>query len=393
MKRYGSKKLDQLGSAIFAEMEEWKEMARSSGRKIIDLGIGSPDLPPAPHVIRALREAAADGGNYRYPTSQGMLPFREKAAEWLRWRYGVDIDPSRELLTLMGSQDGLAHLALALCDPGDAALVPNPGYPIYAAGLALAGVQPHFLPLKSENGFLPRLDRVPREVADKAVFMLLNYPSNPLTAVADLAFFEEAVDFARRHELLIVHDLAYGEMAFDGFQPPSILQVPGAKDVAVEFHSLSKSFNMAGCRIGFVAGHEGAVQALKQLKSNIDYGVFSAVQLAGIAALEGAMSGGGSDVGQVYEQRRNRFVAEMRRQGWPMPAPAATMFVWAPVPAGWTSRQISREMLMHTGVAVIPGDAFGSEGEGYVRIALVQPEEVLDEAARRIGNFLREAKR
>jgi len=387
----GSRKLALLGSAIFAEVEEWKSEARRMGHTVIDLSIGSPDLAPPSAVVDALIAAASDAGNYRYPLSEGMPEFRGKAAEWLRWRYGAEVDPSRELIALMGSQDGLAHLALALCDPGDLALVPNPGYPIYAAGLAVAGVEPHFMPLRSDNGFLPRLDRIPAAAADKAVFMLLNYPSNPLSAVADLAFLEEAVHFARRHELFIVHDLAYGEMAFDGFRPPSILQVPGAKEVALEFHSLSKSFNMAGCRIGFAAGCEGAVQALRKLKGNIDFGVFQAVQRAGIAALEEHMNGRGPDVAGIYQRRRDRFLEEMRRAGWDIPKPAATMFVWAPIPPGWTSRGISREMLLQTGVAVIPGDAFGSEGEGYVRFALVQPEEALVEAAGRIGRFLKEA--
>lgn len=391
MKRRGSEKLARLGSAIFAEVDEWKQAARQKGLAVIDLGIGSPDLPPSRTVVDALVAAVRDGGNYRYPTSEGMPEFRAKAAEWLKWRFGVDVDPSRELIALMGSQDGLAHLALALCDPGDIALVPNPGYPIYAAGLALAGVTPHFMPLRSDGGFLPELDRIPSEIANKAVFMLLSYPSNPLSAVADLAFFEEAVHFAKRHDLLIVHDLAYSELAFDGFRPPSMLQVPGAKEVALEFYSLSKSYNMAGCRIGFAAGHEGAVQALKQLKGNIDYGVFLAVQKAGIAALDDHMNGRSADAAEVYERRRDLFLEEMSRFGWPIPKPAATMFVWAPIPAGWTSRSISREMLLQTGVAVIPGDAFGSEGEGYVRIALVQPEEMLVEAARRIGRFLQEA--
>lgn len=391
--RLASKRLDQLGSAIFAEVEEWKLEAGACGKDIIDLGIGSPDLPPSPSVVQALQFAVGNSANYHYPSSEGSIEFRSKAAEWLSWRFGVEIDPVNELLTLMGTQDGLAHLALAICDPGDIALVPNPGYPIYAGGLALAGVVPYYMPLTSENDYLPRLDQIPVDIAKRAKFMLLNYPSNPLASVADLSFFEEVVQYGRKHDLLIVHDLAYCEMTFDGFRPPSILSISGAKDIAVEFHSLSKSFNMAGCRIGFLAGRSDVVQALRRLKGNIDYGVFKAVQAAGIVALEEDMKTGGSSVAVVYERRRDIFLEQLMLAGWKVPVPKATMFVWAPIPAGWTSRQISREMLLDTGVVVIPGDAFGQEGEGFVRIALVQEEPRLIEAARRIGLFLQSCDR
>lgn len=390
MGTFRSSRLDSLGSAIFAELAGWIREAEQSGRDIINLGIGSPDQPPGRHVIEALAQAVSNPRMYGYPSSVGSIEFRRTAARWMRHRFGVELDPEREVLTLMGSQDGLAHLALAVTEPGDLALVPDPGYPIYAAGLALAGVKPYYLPLREENGFLPRLDDVPREAADKAKFLLLNYPSNPLSAVADLDFFERAVAFARRHNLLFVHDLAYSEMAFDGFRPPSVLQIPGAKDVAVEFHSLSKSFNMAGCRIAFVAGNPEAVGALRDLKANIDYGVFEAVQQAGIAALEEDMKGGVPSVAGLYERRRDVMAESLAANGWPVEKPKATMFMWAKIPPGWTSRQISREICLNTGVVVVPGDAFGSEGEGYVRIALVQDESRLREAAERIGNFLRQ---
>jgi LL-diaminopimelate aminotransferase len=277
---------------------------------------------------------------------------------------------------------------MAIADPGDVAIVPDPGYPIYSASLMLAGVKPYLLPLREENGFLPRLEQIPAETAAAARFILLNYPSNPLAAVADLDFFERLVEYARTHELLIVHDVAYSEMAFDGFRPRSVLEVPGAKDIAVEFHSMSKSFNMAGCRLAFLVGNKEAVQALRTLKSNIDYGVFAAVQEAGIAALDDHASGSGWEVASVYERRRDIMVEGLRSVGWDVPKPKATMFIWAPIPAGWTSRQISREMLFRAGVVVIPGDAFGAEGEGFVRIALVQDEARLLEAARRIGDWL-----
>lgn len=390
MERIGSSRLQHMGSAIFTEVAQWKKEAEAKGLDMIDLGIGSPDRPPSARVMDTLAKAVRNPSNYGYPTSEGSLAFRTAVSRWYDYRFGVRLDPEREVTTLMGSQDGLAHLAMAVADPGDTAIVPDPGYPIYSASLTLAGVTPYLLPLRAENGFLPRFDDIPEETAAKAKFILLNYPSNPLSAVADFDFFERLVDYARRHELLIVHDAAYSEMAFDGFRPRSVLEVPEAKPIAVEFHSLSKSFNMAGCRIAFMVGCEEAVGALRTLKSNIDYGVFAAVQEAGIAALEDQMAGSGWEVASVYERRRNLVVDGLREAGWNVPKPKATMFIWAPIPPGWTSRQISREMLLSVGVVVIPGDAFGEQGQGFVRIALVQEEDKLAEAVRRIGRFLRE---
>lgn len=390
VQRFRSKRLNELGSAIFAEVAEWKREAERAGLDTIDLGIGSPDGPPSEQVMAALSNAALRPEHYGYPTSEGGLPLRRTFARWFERRFSVTLDPEQEVTVLMGSQDGLAHLAMAVADPGDGAFVPDPGYPIYAASLALAGVSALKLPLREENGYLPQLENISASEAAKAKFILLNYPSNPLSAVADLAFFERLVAFARKHSLLVVHDAAYSEMAFDGFRPPSVLQVPGARDIAVEFHSMSKSFNMAGCRIGFLAGNAEAVGALRALKANIDYGVFTAVQEAAAAALEAQLAGGDWEVASVYERRRNVVVDGLRAVGWAVPQPKATMFLWAPVPAGWTARQISREILLNAGVVVIPGDAFGEQGAGFVRIALVQEEERLLEAVSRIGRFLRE---
>ncbi|MFF2483726.1 aminotransferase class I/II-fold pyridoxal phosphate-dependent enzyme [Paenibacillus sp. NPDC058071] len=392
-----SERLSKLGSSIFAEVAEWKREALESGLDVIDLGIGSPDKPPTEAVRQALSEAALREDIYAYPGTHGSAAFREEAANWMQHRFGVQLDASAELVSLMGSQDGLAHLAMAICNPGDKAIVPDPGYPIYAASLALAGVEPVFLPLKAENNYLPDLDELPDEQWDQATFILLNYPNNPLSAVADLAFFERLLEKARRHGVLVVHDSAYSEMAFDDIVPPSILEVPGAIDSAVEFHSLSKSFNLAGGRIAFLAGNREAVGALCELKGNIDYGVFLAVQEAGVAALQQAMADDAPPkAGALYEKRRDVFVEALRAEGWHIENPKATMFLWAPLPdmrrehpEGWNSRRISQEMLARAGVVVIPGEAFGSEGEGYVRIALVEEEERLREAARRIGRFIR----
>ncbi|MFD2671306.1 aminotransferase class I/II-fold pyridoxal phosphate-dependent enzyme [Marinicrinis sediminis] len=387
MKKWRSSRLDKMGSAIFAEMETWKEQAKMRGHDIIDLGIGSPDQPPSEAVMLTLAEAVQEERHYGYPSSQGSLKFREVACQWLQHRFGIHMDAQREIVTLMGSQDGLAHLALSITDPGDVALVPDPGYPIYEGSLVLAGVEAYRMPLKEVNQFLPDFDAIPDAIRSRAKMMILNFPSNPVAATADRAFYEKALQFAREHEILLVHDAAYSEMAFDGFRPMSIFELDDAYDHAVEFHSMSKSFNMAGCRIAFMVGCEPVIEALKVVKSNIDYGVFEPIQIAAAAALEADMKQPFS-VGRLYEGRRNALVDGLRRIGFSLEMPKATMFVWARIPKGWTSRQISREILLHTGVVVIPGDAFGEQGEGYVRIALVQPEEVLHEATARIGTFL-----
>lgn len=385
--------LSQLGSSIFSEVAAWKHEAASQGIDVIDLSVGSPDRAPSMKVRQALAETSLQEDMYSYPGLKSGMPFKRKAAEWLNYRFGVEIDPATEICILSGSQDGLAHLALAIAERDTYAIVPDPGYPIYAASLAIAGVKPYFIPLVEEHQYVPVLEEIPEHILQNASFILLNYPNNPLTAVAELAFFEKLVAFAKQHSLLIVHDLAYSEMGYDRFVAPSILEVEGAKDIAVEFHSLSKSFNMAGCRIGFLAGNREVVGSLAAFKANIDYGVFDPIQVAGIVALEEAMQ---SDTyiraGEVYEKRRNIFIAKLHQEGWLVDSPAATMFVWAKLPerqAGhWTSRKFAKQLLEQTGVAVIPGDAFGSQGEGFVRIALVEEEARLLEAAKRIGQFI-----
>lgn len=388
-------KLSQIGSSIFAEVSEWKQEAAQEGRHIIDLSIGSPDRGPSDDIREILSQEALKVDNYTYPGTRGTMEFREQSAAWMKHRFGVNVDPDTEILALMGSQDGLSHLAQAICNPGDLAIVPNPGYPIYAGALAIAGVTPWYLPLKEERGFVPDLDSIPEEIWVKATFILLNFPGNPIAVQADLAFFEKLVGLAKKWDVLIVHDLAYSEMGFDGYRPISVLQAPGAIDIAVEFHSFSKSFNMAGCRIGFLAGHEEAVGALREYKSNIDFGVFKPVQTAAVHALRQAMAASHEErgVASLYEQRRDVLAASLAEAGWDVPKPQATMFLWARLPEAfreeaWSSRRFARELLLNTGVAVIPGDAFGSEGEGYVRIALVQEEEALREAAVRIGKFI-----
>ncbi|MGF9906918.1 aminotransferase class I/II-fold pyridoxal phosphate-dependent enzyme [Brevibacillus porteri] len=380
MMRQPSKRLNHLTADIFSEMEARKrEVAKT--RTVYDLSIGSPDQQPDENLLQTLIHAIQQPTAFRYPLSDGTASFREEVARWYQYRFGVELAPDGEVHSLMGSQDGLAHFALAWTDPGDIVLVPDPGYPIYEGSVHLAGAVPYRMPLRAENEFLPKLTDIPEEIAARATFMILNYPNNPVSAVATLAFFEEVVAFAKRFDIIVVHDLAYSEMVFDGYQAPSFLQVPGAKDVGIEFNSFSKSFNMAGCRIAYVVGNADIIKPLAIVKSNIDYGVFLPVQQMAIEALrKDRESGGKNTVAPVYQERRDVLLGALEQAGWSIPSPKATMFVWAAVPNGWTSREFAFALLEKAGVVVVPGSAFGEEGEGYVRIALVQPPEILLEA-------------
>ncbi|MED1799617.1 aminotransferase class I/II-fold pyridoxal phosphate-dependent enzyme [Brevibacillus porteri] len=380
MMRQPSKRLNHLTADIFSEMEARKREAAKT-RTVYDLSIGSPDQQPDENLLQTLIHAIQQPTAFRYPLSDGTAAFREEVARWYQCRFGVELAPDGEVHSLMGSQDGLAHFALAWTDPGDIVLVPDPGYPIYEGSVHLAGAVPYRMPLRAENGFLPKLTDIPEEIAARATFMILNYPNNPVSAVATLAFFEEVVAFAKRFDIIVVHDLAYSEMVFDGYQAPSFLQVSGAKDVGIEFNSFSKSFNMAGCRIAYVVGNADIIKPLAIVKSNIDYGVFLPVQQMAIEALRrDRESGGKNTVAPVYQERRDVLLGALAQAGWSIPSPKATMFVWAAVPNGWTSREFAFAVLEKAGVVVVPGSAFGEEGEGYVRIALVQPPEILLEA-------------
>ncbi|GED34383.1 aminotransferase class I/II-fold pyridoxal phosphate-dependent enzyme [Brevibacillus centrosporus] len=382
--RQPSKRLAYLSAAIFSEMAARKrEVAQK--RKVYDLSIGSPDQQPESHLLETLVEAVQQPGAFGYALSEGTAAFREEVARWYQFRFEVELDPQTEVHSLMGSQDGLAHFALAWSDPGDLVLVPDPGYPIYEGSVHLAGAVPYPMPLRGENGFLPDLNAIPADVAKQAKFMILNYPNNPVSAVATLSFFEEVVAFAKRHDIIVVHDLAYSEMAFDGYKPPSFLQASGAKEVGIEFNSFSKSFNMAGCRIAYVVGNADIIKPLAVVKSNVDYGVFLPVQQMAVEALRAdRKSGGANAVGPIYQERRDVLLSALAEAGWQIEPPKATMFVWAKVPDGWTSREFAFALLEETGVVVIPGSAFGVEGEGYVRIALVQTPDVLKQAAESI---------
>lgn len=383
-----ARRLELLTAAIFNEMDRLKQEVVAQGVEVINLGIGSPDLPPAPHIRETLIKSLDDPANFGYALSDGLPEFRQAVSVWYARRFGVELDPETEILSLMGSQDGLAHIYLALVNPGEIALIPDPGYPIYTAGLFLAEGVKYPLPLLKENGFLPDLNRIPPEIARQARLMLLNYPNNPVAATADRQFFTQVVEFAREHQIIVCHDLAYSELAFDGYKPMSFLEVPGAREVGIEFHSVSKTYNMAGCRLGFVVGCPDVLSALSRLKSHIDYGVFKAVQLAGIAALLGPQ-----DVvrqtAETYQWRRDILLNGLAKFGWVIDKPKASMFVWAQLPAGHTSSyDFAVDLLRRAGVLVIPGLAFGDQGEGYVRMALVGSDEQLHDAVKRIGQYL-----
>lgn len=379
-----ARRMQSLSSGVFNEMEARKKAVEERGLKVINLGVGSPDLPPGPHIIEALRKSVSDPKNYSYSLG-GTARLHEALARWYKNRFNVDLDPGHEILVLMGSQDGLAHLAMAYVDPGDVALVPDPGYPIYSFSIQMAQGEIYPLPLLAKNRFLPDLSQIPEDIATKSKLMWLNYPNNPVAVSADWEFFSRVVEFARKYDILVCHDVAYAELAYDGFKPMSFLEVPGAKEVGIEFYSLSKTYNMAGCRIGFAVGNREAISNLALVKSNIDYGVFFAVQEAAIAALTGPQDCVVENA-RTYQRRRDVLVDGLAKMGWQIPKPNASMFLWAPIPREYTSSSLfAAELLERAGVIVIPGTAFGEKGEGYVRIALVKDEALLEEAVQRIG--------
>jgi len=376
-------RLRRLPPYLFAEIDRKKRDVRARGVDVIDLGIGDPDLPTPPHIVHALQAAAAKPEHHRYPSYEGMPAFRQAVARWYGRRFGVALDLETEVLTLIGSKEGTAHMPLAFVNPGDVVLVPDPGYPVYSAGAWFAGGECHFMPLRRQNGFLPDLGAIPVDVARRAKLMYLNYPNNPTAAVASPAFFKGVVEFARRFNLLVCHDAMYSELHFDGYEPPSFLATDGAKDVGVEFHSLSKTYSMTGWRLGFCVGNRDAVAGLGKIKTNVDSGVFQAVQEAGIAALTGPQDMA-EQYRRTYQERRDVAVAGLRKLGWEVDVPKGAFFVWAPVPHRKDSREFATRLLEEAGVVVTPGVGFGPSGEGFYRIALTVGAERIAEAMERL---------
>jgi LL-diaminopimelate aminotransferase len=379
-------RIDQLPPYLFVEISRKIAEKRAQGVDVISFGIGDPDIPTPPHVIDALVTAARDPASHRYPETEGLPEFRRAVADWYERRFGLSFDPQREVLSLIGSKDGIGHVALCFIDPGDVALVPDPAYPVYAVGTLFAGGEPYYLPLREENGFLPDLDAVPPDVARRAKLLWLNYPNNPTGAVAGLDFFERAVAFARRYDLAVCHDGPYSEVAFDGYRPVSFLQAPGAREVGVEFHSLSKTYNMTGWRIGMAVGNAAMIDALMRVKSNLDSGVPLAIQRMAIAALEGPQDCI-DEHNAVYQRRRDRLVEALRAIGLAVQPPRASLYVWARVSEGHTSMEFASRLLDDVGVVVTPGVGYGAAGEGYVRLSLTIPDDRLEEGLRRLGGW------
>ena len=369
--------------SVFSRLDEEKRRLQEKGEKIIDFSIGSPDIAPAPHIMEALLKAAEDPANYRYAIHD--LPRLQQAiTDWYRRRYDVELDPCSEVITLQGSQEALANIALTLCDPGDIVLVPDPYYPIFAQGPKLAGADVRFMPMKEENDFLIRFDEISEEVAKKAVLMIVSYPNNPTGAVADDRFYTELIAFAKRWDIAVRHDNAYSELVFDGKRGKSFLSYPGAKDVGVALNSFSKTYGMAGARLGVCVGNRELIAGYHRLKSNMDYGIFLPVQQAGIAALE-ADQNCVETTRKAYEHRRDLLVRRFGEAGWVIRPSAATMFVWARIPDAFAdSEQFALSLLAECGIVVTPGTEFGAEGRRHVRIALVISDEQIEEAAQRL---------
>jgi alanine-synthesizing transaminase len=384
-------RIKRLPPYVFAIVNDLKTKARARGEDIIDLGMGNPDLGTPRHIVAKLCQAAQNPKNHRYSASRGITRLRVAIAKWYRDRYGVEIDPESEAIATIGAKEGLAHLALAVLQPGDGALVPNPTYPIHSYSVVIAGGDLRSVPLTPDGDFFARLEETAKLAWPKAKLLILSFPHNPTTTCVDRAFFERVVDFAREHRLMVVHDFAYADLAYDGYRPPSFLEVPGAKDVGVEFFSLTKSYNMAGWRLAFCCGNRQMVHALARIKSYLDYGVFQPIQIAGIVALEGDQSVVGA-INDVYRKRRDVLVDGLNKQGWSVPKPKGTMFVWAPIPEEFRvmgSLEFAKLCVQEAKVAVSPGIGFGEYGEGYVRFALVENEQRIRQALRGLKHLTR----
>ena len=378
-----AKRINALPPYLFAEIDRRKREALSRGVDLIDLGIGDPDIPTPPVIVEKLMESASKPVNHRYPSSSGMAEFRQAVANWYKARFNVHLEPTKEVVSLIGSKEGIGNMAVAFVDPGDVVLVASPCYPVYHIGTAFNGGKNYFLPLKKENAFLPDLDAIPPEIARQAKLLWINYPNNPTAAVADSEFFERVINFANKYDVIVCHDAAYTEMGYDGYRPMSFLQAEGAREVGIEFHSLSKTFNMTGWRIGMAVGNPELVTGLAQAKSNLDSGIFQAIQEAGIEALRL-----GDQIVEpsrkIYQERRDVLVDGLRAVGLECEKPRATFYVWVNCPKGLSSAAFTTKLLEEAGVVTTPGNGFGEAGEGYVRFTVCVDKERLREVAERI---------
>ncbi len=371
-----ARRVAKLPPYLFVEISKKIAEKKARGEEVISFGIGDPDIPTPSHVIEKLREAALDPVNHRYPESEGLPQLRKAIADWYQRRFGVSLDPDKEVLPVIGAKEGIAHIAFCFIDPGDTALVPDPGYPVYGIGTQLAGGRPFYMPLYPKNGFLPDLKTIPEPVAQKARLMWINYPNNPTGAVAEVDFFERVIEFARKYDIPVCHDGPYSEVAYDGSQACSFMQVPGARDVGVEFHSLSKTYNMTGWRIGMVVGNAEMIGALRTLKSNMDSGIPQAIQQMAIAALSGPQDCI-AEHNALYQRRRDLVVEGLNKIGLQAYTPKASLYVWAKVPEGYNSAEFAQDLLEQVGVVVTPGTGYGRNGEGYVRLSLTIADPLL----------------
>jgi LL-diaminopimelate aminotransferase len=382
-----AKRIEQLPTYPFVEISRLIAEKRAQGKAVITFGIGDPDIPTPESVLTRLREAAGDLPNHRYPETEGLPDFRSTVADWYKKRFDVNLDPGKEVLSLIGAKEGIGHIALGLVDPGDLVLQPDPAYPVYNVGTIFAGGIPYWMMLREENDWLPDLAAIPDQVADRAVAMWLNYPNNPTGAVAPMDYLERAVAFAKAHDIVLLHDACYTEVAYDGYRPASLLQVPGANAVGVEFHSLSKSYNMTGWRVGMAVGNADVIRSLFRVKSNLDSGVPQAVQAMAIEALAGSQEY--LDVRNVqYQARRDKLVPVLGRLGLRVSPPKAGLYIWGGVPEGYTSAGFATALLDDLDIVVTPGSSYGTAGEGYVRLSLTLSDVDVDEAVRRLNAWV-----
>lgn len=379
-------RLKKLPPYLFAEIDRVKRELRAEGKELIDLGVGDPDQPTPDNIIEALYRGARDPASHTYSLDFGMTELREAIGAWYKDRFGVELDRDEEILPLLGTKEGIAHIPLAFVNPGDAVLAPDPGYPVYNSGTIFAGGEPVTMPLLEENGFLADFSAIDEAAAGRAKLMFLNYPNNPTAAVCDREYFEKTVRFARRHEIIVCHDAAYTELAFDGTVPPSFLEAAGAKEVGIEFHSLSKTYNMTGWRVGFAVGNREVIAGLSKVKSNIDSGIFRAVQIAAIEALTGPQDFR-AEMLELYRKRRDILVEGLQALGWKVAKPEATFYVWSSTPPEYDSAAFTALLMEEAGLVTTPGVGLGSCGEGYVRMALTRPVSELEKALERLSGL------
>jgi LL-diaminopimelate aminotransferase len=379
-------RLDKLPPYLFLEISRKIAEKRAEGADVVSFGIGDPDIPTPQHILDELTKTAQDAPNHRYPESDGLPEMRKSIGDWYKRRFDVDLE-DKEIVPLIGAKEGIAHMALCLIDPGDIALIPDPAYPVYAVGTMFAGGESFLMPLSEERGWLPDLSAIPTDVADKAKVMWINYPNNPTGGLATLEFFEEVVAFAKKHDIAVCHDAAYSEVTFDGYIAPSFMQVAGAKDVGIEFHSLSKTYNMTGWRVGSAVGNKQLIDGLVRVKSNIDSGISNAVQYMGIEALENTPREWIESNNDIYRRRRDRVVEVLNAIGLDAPTPKSGLYVWARCPEGWTSAAVATELLDKHAVVVTPGRGYGESGEGYIRLSLTTPDDRVEEGLRRLEGW------